>query len=263
MRYTVRRSFGGSPGSGMVPPGVKWLLISNAAVFVLSFLLAPIANLFDIFKLYPQMVVGSFAIWQPFTYLFLHADAWHLIFNMLGLWFFGPVLEQTWGTNRFLKYYFVAGVGAGFCVVIADLLLGGPNIPTVGASGAILAVLIAFVLLYPESPIWVFFLFPLKAKYLVLIFVAINFLPVLQMLIAFMVGAPTRVGGVSYVAHLGGMLVGYLYLRYGSKSSSPAMRFDLLATLNKEYRNLKMRRAKRKFEVYLKKRESDRDRWVN
>lgn len=247
----------------MIPPGVKWLLISNAAVFVLSFLLAPVSSLFDVFKLYPRMVAGSFAIWQPFTYLFIHADAWHLIFNMLGLYFFGPVLEQTWGTRRFLKYYFISGIGAGLCVVVADLILGGPNIPTVGASGAILAVLLAFGLLYPDSPIWVFFLFPLKAKYLVLIFVVINFLPVLQSLIAFMVGAPIRIGGVSYVAHLGGMLVGYLYLRYGFGRSSASMRFDLLATLNKEYREWKMRRAKKKFEVYLKKRDSDRDRWVH
>jgi membrane associated rhomboid family serine protease len=247
MRYSTG-SRAGISFSGAFPPGVKWLLLANAAVFVVYFLGFDTAfgRIFDVLKLYPRMVVRG-AFWQPVTYLFLHGDLWHLFFNMVGLYMFGAVLERTWGTHRFLQYYFLTGAGAGVCVVLADLLSGAPNIPTIGASGAIFGVLLAFGILFPDSPIWIWFLFPIKAKYFVLIFGAIEFL--------YLVKAPGS--GVSHVAHLGGMLFGIFYLR--SRIRTP----DLAGAVARHYREWKLKRARRRFEVYLQKRDRDRDPWVH
>ncbi len=249
MRYHVRYRPSGISYSGMFPPGVKWLLIANAIGFVVYFLAFDtwVGGLLAYFKLYPRMVVGYLAVWQLVTYMFLHAGLWHLFFNMVALWMFGVELERTWGTRRFLQFYFLCGVGAGVCVVIADLVTGAPNIPTIGASGAIFGVLLAFGLLFPDSLIWIWFLFPVKAKWFVLALGAINFL--------YLVKSPGS--GVSHVAHLGGMLIGYVYLR------SRYRRVDLLAELRAWYRDWKIRRARKKFEVYMRKHRRDRDDWVN
>jgi membrane associated rhomboid family serine protease len=236
----------------MFPPGVKWLLIANAIAFVIYFLgydtwlRVPL----DWLKLYPSRVVGYLALWELATYMFLHAGLGHLFFNMIGLWMFGAELERTWGTRRFLQYYFLAGIGAGVCVVIADLVTQAPpGIATIGASGAIFAVLMAYGLLFPDNPIWVWFLFPVKAKWFVLGLGVINFL--------YLIKAPGS--GVSHVAHLGGMLIGYLYLR------SNLTRFDLFAEARHRYQDWKIRRARRKFQVYMKKEDKNRGRgpWVH
>jgi membrane associated rhomboid family serine protease len=231
----------------MFPPGVKWLLIANAAAFVVYFLGFDtwLGGLLNYFKLFPQMVIGSLAVWQLVTYLFLHAGLGHLFFNMIGLWMFGAELERTWGTRKFLQFYFLCGVGAGVFVVLADLLSGAPNIPTIGASGAIFGVLLAYGLLFPDNLIWVWFLFPVKAKWFVLALGAINFL--------YLIKAPGS--GVSHVAHLGGMLIGYLYLK------SKFTQVDLLNELSAYYRDWKLKRARRKFNVYMKKQNPDDDRW--
>lgn len=251
MRYTVRYRTAGSPLSGLFPPGIKWLLIANTVAFVLYFLSfnTSFGIFFQYLELYPRMVVWRLAFWQPVTYLFLHAGLGHLFFNMIALWMFGVQLEQSWGTRRFLKFYFLCGVGAGLCVVLAGLATGGPDIPTIGASGAIFGVLLAYGLLFPDNLIWIWFLFPLKAKWFVLGLGAINFL--------YMVKEPGS--GVSHVAHLGGMLVGYLYLR----SEPSYRRGNWAGSPGRLYRGWKMRRNKRKFEVYIKKRNSDRDRWIH
>ena len=249
MRYSVRYRSSGFPSSGWMTPVIKWRLITNTADFILYFLSYGTAFgvIFDYFKLYPKMVVGSLAIWQPFSYLFLHGGLWHLFFNMIALWMFGAELERTWGTQRFLQFYFLCGVGAGVCVVIADIATGSPNIPTIGASGAIFGVLLAFGLLFPNNLIWVWFLFPIKAKYFVLALGAINFL--------YLIKEPGS--GVSHIAHLGGMLIGYLYLRSGYR------RIDVFAALRRQHQEWKLQRAKRKFKVYLRKKNSDHDHWVH
>jgi len=193
------------------------------------------------------MVVSYLAVWQLVSYMFLHAGLAHLFFNMIGLWMFGAELERTWGTRKFLQFYFLCGAGAGVCVVLVDLLTGSPNIPTIGASGAIFGVLLAYGMLFPDNPIWVWFLFPVKAKWFVLGLGVINFL--------YLVKSPGS--GVSHVAHLGGMLIGYLYLR------SRYTRVDILGELRQKHREWKTQRAKRKFQVYMKKHNSDRDRWTH
>src|SRR5271170_552918 len=118
------------------PKGVKWLLISNVAVF-------------------PVSVVKDFYVWQLASYMFLHAGFGHIIWNMLALWMFGADLEKIWGTRRFLQFYFFCGIGAGICVVALNYLLpwGNPIIPTIGSSGAIFGILMACAMLFPDRPI--------------------------------------------------------------------------------------------------------------
>src|SRR5438045_7045756 len=143
-------------------------------------------------------------------YMFLHGGFTHLLFNMLTLWFFGTQLERDWGTRRFLKYYFLCGMAAGVCVLVANLLTR--DVPTIGASGAIFGVLVAFGVMYPNQIVLMNFLFPIKAKYLVMIYAAV------ELLVTF--GGTNT--GVSTVAHLGGMAFGYFYL----KGKMPLLRFE-------------------------------------
>ena len=254
-----RTSYGSTSffSSSYFPDGVKWLLISNAATFVCMFLLArderAVATLIDWLALSPYHVLHNFRIWQLGTYLFLHGGVWHLLVNMFTLWMFGITLEKDWGTRRFLKYYFLCGVGAGFCDVVVNVLLGRASLPpieggitTIGASGAIYGLLLAFGVLFPEVTILFAFLFPIKAKYFVMIYGAVELLAALG----------TRNTGVSNVAHLGGMLFGFLYL----KARLPG--FDT-NSVRRWYQNYKLQRAKKKFQVYMRKHGSDRDPWVN
>ncbi len=247
MRYTSRYRFAGY-SSGYFPSGVKWLLITNIGIFVVYFLLSrsELGHLFRLFYLTPLAVIDHFAIWQLVTYMFLHAGIGHILFNMLSLWMFGADLESTWGTKRFLTYYFICGVGAGICDVVVSALLGSYGTSTIGSSGAIYGLLLAFGLLYPDRPVLMSFLFPIKAKYFVMIMGAIAFLSSL--------GASGS--GVSHVAHLGGMLFGYLYLRGGR-----AGEFDF-GKIRREYEAWKVRRARKKFQVYMRKHSSRRGPWV-
>jgi membrane associated rhomboid family serine protease len=217
---------------------VKWLLISNTAMFLLVYLGgARFGADFLLLALAPRAVVYHFAFWQLFTYLFLHGGISHLLFNMLSLWMFGSMLEQDWGTRRFLKYYFLCGVGAGLCDVVVNAALGNWGTRTIGASGAIYGLLLAFGVLYPNQTVLMNFLFPIKAKYLVMIYGAI------ALLSAFGTNS-----GVSNIAHLGGMLFGYMYL----KVRWPRFSFGM-AQMNQAYKQWKLQRAKRKFQVYMRK----------
>jgi len=170
------RTFSGeSGGFGInlqMTSGVKWLLIVNTAAFVVG---AFSRGLLDFwFGLTPALVMKGF-IWQLFTYQFLHAGVAHILFNMLALWMFGTVIEGTWGRQRFLRYYFICATGAGVCVFLAGLFGSGYSATTVGASGAIFGLLLAFGVMYPNAPILLFFLFPVPAKYAVIIYGAIEF----------------------------------------------------------------------------------------
>ena len=144
MRYT-RYPYSRSSFFGYFPTGVKWLLISNTAMFLLVYLGgASLQQHFMLLALAPRAVVYHLAVWQLFTYLFLHGGIGHLLFNMLSLWMFGSMLERDWGTRRFLKYYFVCGVGAGLCDVAVNALMGNWGTRTIGASGAIYGLLLAY-----------------------------------------------------------------------------------------------------------------------
>lgn len=242
--------------SQFFPKGVKWLLIINSAIFVFVFFLGILdlstaSALVGFFGLQTSGFLHGF-IWQPFTYMFLHGSAGHILFNMLTLWMFGVDLERDWGTRRFLNFYFVCGVGAGLCDVIIRVLFHlSREVTTIGSSGAIYGLLLAFGLLYPTRTVFFSFLFPIQAKWFVLI------MGVLAFMSSFNANS-----GVSNFAHLGGMLFGYLYLRYRLH------RLDRnLFSLFESYQQWRRRRLQQKFKVYMRKREhehdEDRDRWVN
>src|SRR5579862_7049487 len=246
MRYT-RYPYSRSSFFLSFPTGIKWLLISNVAMFLLVYLGSRLGfgGDFLLLALAPRAVVYHLAFWQLFTYLFLHANIWHLLFNMFSLWMFGTMLEQDWGTRRFLKYYFVCGVGAGLCDVAVNAALGNWGTRTIGASGAIFGLLMAFGVLYPNQTVLMNFLFPIKAKYLVMIYGAI------ELILAFSVN-----DGVSNIAHLGGMAFGYVYL----KGRLPRVSRPDWGGAYKQY---KLRRAKKKFQVYMRKHGGGRGPWVN
>jgi len=227
------------------PKGVKWLLISNVAIFILSFFsgLARLSGPLIFLKLIPVAVVKDFFVWQLVTYAFLHSGFGHIIWNMLALWMFGADIERIWGTRRFVQFYFFCAIGAGICVVIANYVLpwGNPNTATIGSSGAIFGILIVYALMFPDRDILWGFLIPIKVKYFVMIVGAVAFLS------SFGVNS-----GVSNFAHLGGLLFGYLFLK------TPNMQFDPVGPIRRRYRDWKLQRAKKKFQVYLRKQGSGR-----
>jgi membrane associated rhomboid family serine protease len=243
-------------------PGVKFLLIANAAAFVGTIFVPVIGNWFG---LTPALVFHG-AIWQLFTYQFLHAGIGHIFFNMLTLWMFGTAIEGAWGQQRFLRYYLICGTGAGVCVALIAFLLpayGDPQAVTVGASGAIYGLLLAFGIMYPNAPILLFLLFPVPAKYAVMIFGGIEFF-----------GFATGGSNVSHAAHLGGLLVGYVYLRYGGFTStsygystrrgSPSIftKWFSVEEWRIAYQSWRRRRLKKKFDVYMRKHDGDGDGYI-
>ncbi len=180
MRYDTRYRSRSSLFNWSFPSGVKWLIISNVAVYLVYFFGSYVRGepIFGSLELMPAAVIRG-AVWQLVTYLFLHSlsSFWHILFNMLMLWMFGAPIEETWGTRRFLQYYFVCGIGAGICVVLVNLAFGNPHQRVIGASGAIYGLLLAFGMLFPnQTGPDMSFLFPIKAKYMVMIFGAIAFM---------------------------------------------------------------------------------------
>jgi membrane associated rhomboid family serine protease len=253
MRYDTRYRTRGFFSNSSITSGVKWLLISNVAVYLLyMFTVDRLPGLFFPLQLIPHMVVRG-AVWQLFTYLFLHDPhgLFHILFNMLALWMFGTPVEQTWGTRRFLQYYFLCGVGAGICVVLVGLLFGDSFVATIGASGAIFGLLLAYGMLFPDQEILFMFLFPMKAKYLVMLYGAIAF-----------IGTLKPGGGVSNLAHLGGMIFGFVYIKtqFGRRRRVVASGGGF--NLSRAWKEYKLKRAKKKFQVYLKKHGSGQGPWV-
>lgn len=181
------------------PPAIKHLLIVNGLFFVA--LNTPIIGQF-IFKYGALWPLGSgrFFPWQLVSYLFLHGGFAHIFFNLFALWMFGQAIENLWGTKRFAIYYFITGIGAG----LLQLFIAG-GAPTIGASGAVFGILLAFGMMFPDRPIFLLlFPVPIKAKYFVAIFGALQLFN----------GVTSMNSGVAYFAHLGGMLFGYILIKY-------------------------------------------------
>ncbi|MCP5006783.1 MAG: rhomboid family intramembrane serine protease [Planctomycetes bacterium] len=218
--------------------GRKWtraimiLIIANAGVFIIQLLFSNISSQWgtspvlpgsnygdeiptqlivgpdsftSLFWLYPHFAIGKLWLWQFVSYMFLHSihDPWHLIINMLVLWMFGSEVERVMGTKKFLIMYFTAGIFAGIMCCIFT-----PSNPILGASGAIFAIEIAFAMFFPNVTV-IFYVFPLKAKYLVMIFAGITIFNCLT---------PSG-GNVAHFAHLGGLVYGFLFIRYEPKFS--------------------------------------------
>ena len=173
-------------------------MIANVVVFVLSLIIGQ-GFVFDWFGFQPTRIF--FRPWGPITYMFLHGDLMHLAINMLILFFFGPPLEGRWGEREFLRFYVICGLGG---VALSYLFL--PNM-VIGASAAMYGVMLAFAMNWPDAPIYVWGIFPVKAKYLV------GFFFLLSALSAFQSAGGSAGGGTAHFAHLGGLIAGFLYMR--------------------------------------------------
>ena len=228
-------------------PVVKALIWTNVAVFLITSLIPPAFGwLSYLLGLTPELVLTRFMFWQPLTYLFMHGGVGHILINMLILWMFGVQLERLWGSRFFLRYYLVAGVGASVITLASSLLpcsfsAATYTTVTIGASGAIYGLLMAFAMHYPNAPILMFFVIPVPAKYFVMILGAIAFI------------STPRGGGVAHVTHLGGLVAGYFYLRYLRTIPSPRFgfgRLGIIADIKYRYVKWKIGRLRKKFDVY-------------
>lgn len=179
---------------------VKFLILTNVTIFAAQEILGWHGFLISNFALIPQDFVHG-RVWTLFTYMFLHGGFSHILFNMLALWMFGSMLERVWGSREFLKYYLLTGLGGGLCYALFNM---NSPVPTVGASGAIYGLLLAYAVLFPENVIYIWFVIPVKAKYFAIIFGVIEFL-----------ASFNPESGVAHLAHLGGMVMGYAYLKWG------------------------------------------------
>lgn len=194
-------------------PAVKKIFIINVAVGLLSIVLGSLTmgGFSELLKWWLGLSPGYIlhgAIWQFGTYMFVHLQVMHLLFNMLALWFFAPDLENRWGTRRFWKFYLITGIGAGLLhfVVTETIWVTSHQLyeagPLIGASGALYGVMLAFAAYNPEAVILVYGVFPMKAKYLV----------ALMCFLEFMATASGNEGNVSNVTHLSGLVIAYIYL---------------------------------------------------
>jgi membrane associated rhomboid family serine protease len=243
-RYPRYSNVGFSFGPGRLSPAIKLLIIVNVVAFLLTAIVPVIILRLG---LSPHAVFGGLAIWQPVTYMFLHGGIGHLLFNMLALWMFGTELERTWGTRFFTKYYFVTGVGAA----AVTLLWSVSPLPyadqmyyttTIGASGAVYGVLLAYGMYFPHRPIYLYFVFPIPARYFVMIIGAITFFSSIG----------SAGSGIAHTAHLGGLVVGYVYLKSLSGGSP-------LNELKYRWLRWKMNRARARFDVHSGGRRRDDD----
>ena len=203
------------------PPVIKNLLIINGVVFFIQLLMDnftfggyPAWYLLNKwFALNPISGVNAagepfnFQVWQLITYQFMHGGFTHILFNMFALWMFGSSIEDVFGSKKFLIFYLLAGVSAGLLHLFVSPLLGGAPAVTIGASGSIYGVLIAYALFFPDNLIFLYFLIPVKAKYLIGFLVIIEFLAV-----------DSASSGVAHLAHLGGALFGFLYIMFDKNS---------------------------------------------
>jgi membrane associated rhomboid family serine protease len=244
---------------GFITPGVKLLVLICTGVFLVQTLIdlflglnasSWVNHFFGLVALGP---IPALRLWQPFTYIFLHGGLFHLLINMLFLWMFGRELELVWGKKRFLNFFFLCGVGAGLIEILVKVtpLLWGhrpSDIPTIGASGAIFGILMANAILFPDRRIW---LFPLP--------VTIPMRPYVAVMGAIEFFGTLGSGGdaVAHVCHLGGMLVGYIYLRRGS----------FLYSVRNSVSDWQHKRNRKRFDVYISKHKNEPpsrpDRWVN
>lgn len=173
-------------------------MIANVGIFASVLIIR--MDLLALFGLTPAYFWRGY-LWQPVTYMFLHGGIFHLLFNMFVLWMFGTTLESTWGSRKFLKFYFICGIGAG---LLNAAVTPSSSIPMVGSSGAIYGLLMAFGILFPNQLIYVWGIFPVRAKHFV---IGVG-------IIEFIAATSTAQSGIAHFAHLGGMLFGFIYMKW-------------------------------------------------
>ena len=200
----MKYQFQSNPGEfsykpSLFPDAIKILVSVNFGIFILQTLSGTENLLFQLFGLVPKLVWSQQMIWQPFTYLFFHGGVWHVLINMFVLWMFGSELERLWGKNRFLKYYFLTGVGSGIVTMLFGL---NSTVAIVGASGAVYGVLLAYGLTYPNRTIYLYGIIPIKSIWFVIGIGIIAFFS------SFDDGSQ-----ISHLTHLSGMVIGYFMLK--------------------------------------------------
>lgn len=226
MRSYGRNPFGANLGmgrSGGMPPAVKFLLIANVSVFVLQMITGGL--LVKWFGLTPTDILmtgptGGIVdgltidsnppvplLYQLVTYMFLHGGFFHLLMNMFVLWMFGREIEQVWGTKRFYRYYFLTGIAGGIFTVIFQPFFSAP---TIGASASVYGLLVAYAVMFPNRLIYLYFVIPVKVKYAVIGFVGLEFYASLS----------TANDGIGHFAHLGGAIVGFIFLKFDRRANS-------------------------------------------
>ena len=210
-------------GFNMMPPVVKNLLIINAIFFLATILLKPKG--IDLVSVFGMHMIGSpvFKPWQIITYMFMHETFGHIFFNMFALWMFGSAIENALGSKKFLIYYLITGMGAAVLhyfvlyVQLYPVLASLNRHVVIGASGSVFGLLLAFGMMFPNNHIYLYFLLPIKAKWFVIIYGAIELI----------YGISGTADGVAHFAHLGGMLFGLPMLLYWrKKGGEPFFRFS-------------------------------------
>jgi membrane associated rhomboid family serine protease len=243
-----------------LPPfsrAIKWLVGINTAIFMLMIIARAIGygsiagGIMDYFALVAHDVAHG-QVWELLTYGFVHAGLMHLFFNMLMLWMFGSMLEAHWGQRKFTEFFLFGIVGAGIGTVIIAYTIGRfvhltPLVPTVGSSGGIYAIYIAVAMLFGDREVYMFPLpIAIRLKYLVGI---LGFLA--------LAGAIGDAGGTANIAHLSGLLAGYLYIKFAPRAGLSFAITERFYGMQNDYHRWKRRRAGRKFEVYMRKHEKD------
>lgn len=237
------------PFSGMV----KKLVLANVAVFfglaLVGWVAPAVAALLTVhLELIPALAVRG-EVWQVVTYGFLHGGILHILFNMLTLWFIGSYLETSFGPRWLAEIYFFSLIGAGLTSIAAGYghLFGlTPYVATLGASGGIFGLLVAFAVFFGEQPLLLFFLIRIKAKYLVAIYILLA--------LASLVKGPE---GVAYIAHLGGALFGYIYAKWAPRKGLSFATSEWYFSARNGYYRWKRRNAARKFQVYMRKQDKE------
>ena len=213
-----------------LPEGVKLLLILNTVIYLITVISGVKYELFySNFGLVPVKLWKGWMIWQPLTYLFLHGNFIHLLFNMFVLWMFGKDLENEWGKRAFYQYYFVSGIGAG---IITSLFSFGSYTPVIGASGANYGLLLAYGLMYPNRMVYLYGIFPVKVKFMVLALAVI----------AFFASMTSPNSTTSHITHIGGMVIGFLFLNFKINAYNFKLWF-----INNKIQNLNKRMKKDDF----------------
>ncbi len=232
---------------------VKTLVLINVGIYFLQLLLGAFAgstlSYFDYFWLIPVAVMHGY-IYQVVTYGFLHSGLLHVAFNMLALWMFGAQLESGWGKRQFYEFYFFCLIGAALITIgvsYTHILGVTPAMGTIGASGAIFGLIVAYGVLYAEQEV---FMFPLpvaiKAKYMAIVLVLIE--------LALALGNSQGSGEkVAYSAHLGGALFGWIYVKFFPRQGLRFLSSERYYGVRNSYYKWKRRRAAKKFEVYMRK----------
>ena len=218
---------------GPIPltPVAKKLIIINVVIWfvfvlVIQNLFLNTPYIFYYFGLLPEKTIMSYWIWQPFTYMFVHSNSvFHILFNMLLLWWMGSDLEPRWGSKFFLSYYIICGVGAAIFYLLSVIIyyfvtghMGLMTTPVVGASGAVFGLMLAFGMIFGERTVLFMMIFPMKAKYFVMLLGGIEVVTLIN---------SGESNGVANLAHIGGLLTGYLYLKFGLRLNRPKAAYSV------------------------------------